>query len=264
MVPPAIELRGLRKSFGDKAALDGVDLVVEPGTVLGYIGANGAGKTTTVRILLGLLTPFEGEVRVAGLDPRADPVAVKRISGYVPENAMLFETMTVAELLLLIGRLRGLDDELVKRRAEEFLSVFDLKARLASRVSSLSKGMRQKVLLTGALLHDPEVLFLDEPLTGLDVNSSRLVKDLLRRLADRGKAVLYCSHVLDVVERVCDRIAILNEGRLIAQGSFEELQEQRGGGSLEHILASVASAGDEEDRVERLVAALGQDGDSEG
>ena len=204
MSSPAIEIRGLRKRFGKNLALDGVDLEVLPGTVQGYIGANGAGKTTTVRVLLGLLFPYEGEVRVAGLDPREDPVGVKRKVGYVPESPSLFETMTVAELLLLIGRLHGLDDRLIRTRCEEFLEVLELKSRLSSRVSTLSKGMRQKLLLTAGLIHDPDVLFLDEPLTGLDVNATMLVKDLIRELADRGKTVLYCSHVLDVVERVCD------------------------------------------------------------
>jgi len=230
---PAIELRGVAKSYRDKVALAGVDLAVEPGTVQGYIGANGAGKSTTVKILMGLLAPFEGEARVAGLDPRKDPVGVKRKVGYVPENALLFESMTVAELLLLVGRLRGL--------------------------STLSKGMRQKVLLTSALMHDPEVLFLDEPLSGLDASATILVKELLRRLAARGRTVFYCSHVLDVVERVCDRIAIVDQGRIVAAGTLEELAAQRGVGSLERILASVTKSGDQGSQVDRLMRALERD-----
>jgi len=252
-----VELRGLRKKFGERVVLEGIDLAVERGTVLGYIGPNGAGKSTTVKILCGLAPEFEGEARVLGLDPRADPLAVKRKIGYVPENAVLYELLTVAEFLLLVGRLHALDDELVKKRATTFLEVFELSDRLGARIQTLSKGMRQKVLLTSALLHDPEVVFLDEPLSGLDVNATILVKELIRALANAGKTVFYCSHVMDVVERVCDRIVILDGGRLVAQGTFEELQAARGGGSLEQIFARLTSAGGQEERVQKLIAALG-------
>jgi ABC-2 type transport system ATP-binding protein len=256
MSAPAIEMRGLRKAFGSRTVLDGIDLAVERGSVLGYIGPNGAGKSTTVKILCGLTPSFQGDVRVAGLDPRADPVAVKRRIGYVPENAVLFELLTVAEYLLLVGRLHGLDDELTKQRVLEFLKVFELEERLRSRIQTLSKGMRQKVLLTSALLADPEIVFLDEPLSGLDVHSTILVKELIRELARSGKTVFYCSHVMDVVERVCDRIAILDGGRIAALGTFEELQAQRGGGSLEQIFARLTSAGDQVEQAQRLLAAL--------
>jgi ABC-2 type transport system ATP-binding protein len=256
MPEPAIEMRGLRKAFGARSVLDGIDLAVERGTVLGYIGPNGAGKSTTVKILCGLMPSFQGEVRVAGLDPRADPLSVKRRIGYVPENAVLFELLTVAEYLLLVGRLHGLEDELTKQRAMEFLKVFELEERLRSRIQTLSKGMRQKVLLTSALLADPQIVFLDEPLSGLDVHSTILVKELIRALARSGKTVFYCSHVMDVVERVCDRIAILDGGRIAALGTFEELQAQRGGGSLEQIFARLTSAGDQVDQAQRLLAAL--------
>src|SRR5262245_22669002 len=159
MVGPAVELRGVRKAFGARTVLDGIELAVEPGTILGYIGPNGAGKSTTVKILCGLLPSFEGEARVLGLDPSADPLAAKRKIGYVPENAVLYELLSVAEFLLLVGRLHGLEDELVKRRVQAFLAVFELADRLGARIQSLSKGMRQKVLLTSALLADPEVVF---------------------------------------------------------------------------------------------------------
>jgi ABC-2 type transport system ATP-binding protein len=257
----AVELRGVRKRFGARTVLDGVDLAVERGTVLGYIGPNGAGKTTTVKILCGLLASFEGEARVLGLDPRAEPLAVKRKIGYVPENPVLYELLTVGEFLLLVGRLHGLEDELVKRRAAEFLEVFELSERLGARIQTLSKGMRQKVLLTSALLSDPEVVFLDEPLSGLDVNATILVKELIRALARGGKTVFYCSHVMDVVERVCDRIVILDGGRIAAQGSFDELQAARGGGSLEEIFARLTSAGGQEERAQKLIAALKVGGD---
>jgi ABC-2 type transport system ATP-binding protein len=251
-----IEVRGLRKSFGPRAVLAGIDLAVERGAILGYIGPNGAGKTTTVRILCGLEPQFEGEARVCGFDPRRQPLEVKRRIGYVPENALLYEQLTVAEFLLLVGRLHGLEDELVRRRAQRFLEVFELAERLGSRIATLSKGMRQKVLLTSALLHDPEAVFLDEPLSGLDVNATILVKEFLRALAAAGKTVFYCSHVMDVVERVCDRIIILDQGAIVAQGSFEELQRAQGGGSLERIFAELTSVGDQEQQARALVDAL--------
>ncbi|HTF88830.1 MAG TPA: ABC transporter ATP-binding protein [Planctomycetota bacterium] len=252
----AIELRGLRKSYGERSVLDGIDLVLARGSILGYIGPNGAGKSTTVKILCGLMPDFEGEVRVLGLDPRADPLAVKRKIGYVPENAVLYELLTVAEFLLLVGRLHGMADALVQRRASEFLRVFELEERLGARIQTLSKGMRQKVLLTSALLHDPELVVLDEPLSGLDVNATILVKELIRALAAAGKTVFYCSHVMDVVERVCDRIAILDGGKLVAQGSFEELQAARGGGSLEQIFSRLTSVGGQAEAAQRLIATL--------
>jgi ABC-2 type transport system ATP-binding protein len=261
MTRPALELAGVRKAFGPRTVLDGIDLVIERGTILGYIGPNGAGKTTTVKILCGLMPSFEGQVRVLGLDPRKEPLAVKRRIGYVPENAVLYELLTVAEFLLLAGRLHGLADGLVRRRAQVFLEVFELADRLGTRIQALSKGMRQKVLLTSALLHDPELVVLDEPLSGLDVNATILVKELIKALAASGKTVFYCSHVMDVVERVCDRIAILDGGRLVAQGSFEELQAARGGGSLEQIFARLTSAGGQEEQAQRLVAALRTNGD---
>ncbi len=256
MGSPAIEIRGLKKSFVTLEVLRGIDLDVEAGTILGYIGPNGAGKSTTVKILTGLMTEFEGDVRVAGFDPVADPVEVKQRIGYVPENAILYESLTLAEHLLFIGRLHGMEDDLIRRRAEVFLEVFELSSRLSMRIGTLSKGMRQKLLLTSALLHDPRILFLDEPLSGLDVNASILIKDFLRRLADEGRTIFYCSHVMDVVERVCDRITILADGVIAAQGTFDELQAARGGGSLERIFAELTSTGADDRQLDRLIDAL--------
>jgi ABC-2 type transport system ATP-binding protein len=251
-----IEVRGLEKSFDARSVLKGIDLDVRGGEILGYLGANGAGKTTTVRILTGLIGEFRGEVRVCGFDPRTQALEVKRRVGIVPETPALFEALTIAEFLLFVGRLHALDEELVRSRAEQFLRAFDLMARLNGRISSLSKGMRQKVMITSALLHDPKVVFLDEPLSGLDVDSTLVIKELMRGLAGRGRAVFYCSHVMDVVERVCDRIVILHEGRIAAQGSFDELKAQRGGESLERIFAGLTGSTDERERVSRILDAL--------
>ncbi len=249
---PAIQVRGLSKSFANQPVLREVDFEVSAGEIFGYIGPNGAGKSTTVKILVGLLTGFQGEVRVAGYEVAHDPLAVKAR----PENAILYEALSPMEQFELLGRIHGMDEDLVRCRAGAIMAAFDLESRLHSRMGSLSKGMRQKVLITSALLHNPQILFLDEPLSGLDVNASMMVKDLLRSLADSGRTIFYCSHVMDVVERVCDRIAILDGGKLIAEGSFEELSQKGAAGSLERVFADLTKQSDEGDRVQGILDAL--------
>ena len=255
-VDGSVVLRGLTKTFGVAEVLKGIDLEVAPGQVFGYLGPNGAGKSTTVKILIGMLGGFGGEARVAGVDVRRDPVEVKRRIGYVPENASLYEPLTVIETLQLTGRLHDLPEELIDRRIPGLLDGFGLGARGPSRIASLSKGMRQKVLLCAALLHDPQILFLDEPLSGLDVASTILVKELIRGLADEGRTIFYCSHMMDVVERVCDRIVILHEGRVVADGSFEELASRSDERHLEGIFAQLTGGGDGAERAAAIRAAL--------
>ncbi len=197
---PSILIRGLHKSYGKNEVVRGIDLKVDAGQVFGYIGPNGAGKSTTVKILVGMLRSFKGTVEVAGIDVREDPLEVKRRIGYVPESAELYDELTIHEHALLVGRLQGLADQLVTTRVTGILEQFGLGSRLHSRIGSLSKGMRQKVMFTAALLHDPEILFLDEPLSGLDVHSTVLIKELVSALAQEGKTIFYCSHMMDVVE----------------------------------------------------------------
>ncbi len=253
----SILIRGLQKSYGKNHVIRGIDLEVAPGQVFGYIGPNGAGKSTTVKILVGMLHDFEGTAKVAGIDVRKDPIEVKRRIGYVPESAELYDELTIHEHMLLVGRLQGLEDELVTARAESILEQFELGARLHSRIGSLSKGMRQKVMFTAALLHDPEILFLDEPLSGLDVHSTVLVKELVSALAQDGKTVFYCSHMMDVVERVCDRIAILSDGLLVAEGTFADLTSQsHEGGTLERIFLELTSDHDATDSAQSILDAV--------
>ena len=256
-----IELREVSRRFGSKVALDGVSLDVRAGEIVGYVGPNGAGKTTTIKILLGLDLDFDGEVRVAGFDPRGDSLEIKRRVGYVAENAVLYESLTVAEYLLFIGRIHGMGDELIESRASRVLEALDVGDRVQSRIAQLSKGMRQKVLLTAALLHAPPILLLDEPLSGLDVQSQLVVKEVMRRLADSGRAVLFSSHAMGVVERLCDRIAILRDGRLVASGTFEELTTHVSGAQrsdgLEGLFARVTGDEDHEQRAAEVMAALG-------
>lgn len=252
----AIEVRGLCKSFGKVDVLRGIDFDVQAGSVFGYIGANGAGKTTTVRILTGQESAFEGDVRVAGIDVREDPRAVKECIGYVAESAKLYDGLSALEYVQLIGRLRQLGDSTIDRRGKQLLEIFDLGPRMHNRLSTFSKGMKQKVMFCCGLLHDPQVLFLDEPLSGLDVETTIFIKELLRALSAEGRTIFYCSHMMDVVERVCDRIVILNEGEAVANGSFEELSERSSEASLEGLFSSVTGARGAEARVSDLLAVL--------
>ncbi|MCB9913883.1 MAG: ABC transporter ATP-binding protein [Planctomycetes bacterium] len=253
---PAIRCSGLTLRYPGKEVLRGIDLEVAPGTVFGYLGANGAGKTTTVKILTGMLDLFGGEVEVAGIDVAAAPREVKRRIGYVPESAVLYDGLTAFEFVQLVGRLHGLDEDLIEARTVELLHVFGLGERAHNRLSTYSKGMKQKVMFCAALLHDPEVLFLDEPLSGLDVDSTIFIKELLRRLADEGRTIFYCSHMMDVVERVCDRIVILDQGRIAADGTFEELAHRSNEGSLEKLFSKLTGAGAPDERIQLLMDAL--------
>ena len=254
---PAVLLRGLRQAYvASKPVLEGIDLEVPRGTILGYLGSNGAGKSTTIKVMLGLVPASAGEVRVLGFDPAKEALEIKRRVGYVPENALLYEQLTVAETILFVGRIHGLDDAFLRRRGEVFLEALELSREANARVATLSKGMRQKLLLLTALLHAPELLILDEPLTGLDVHSQLLVKRLMRRLADGGRTIFYSSHVMGVVQEVCDRVVILDKGRVAVTGTVADVLRAREQGSLERIFADVTRPAGEEERVEALVAEL--------
>ncbi|MFT7464255.1 MAG: ABC-2 type transport system ATP-binding protein [Pseudohongiellaceae bacterium] len=254
---PSLAIAGLKFGYGDVPVLQGIDLEVPAGTVFGYIGPNGAGKSTTVRILVGIQQGFRGTVKIDGIDVAEDPIGVKERVGYVPESAALYEVLSVHEQLRFVGRLRGMDDDVIDERARELLTLFELHDRLDARISSLSKGMRQKVLFSSALLHKPQMLVLDEPLSGLDVGSTMLVKELLAALASTGVTVFYCSHMMDVVERVCDRIAVLDGGRIVADGTFDELSRDAEGGSLERVFAELTGAGDARARVDQWIQGTG-------
>lgn len=254
-----IRATALGFSWGEQPVLEGVDLECGAGRVVGYVGVNGSGKTTTLRILAGLLDGYAGRVEVAGHDLRAARTEAKACIGYVPEGGVLYETLTLAETLLLFGRLHGLEDGVVRERGEALLEAFELEERLGQRVGALSRGMRQKTLLVLALLHDPAVLLLDEPFTGLDVSSRSVVGGLLRGLAERGRTVLISSHALDMIEELCDEVAILHRTRIVARGSLASLSAQLEGSSLRDLLQSLREPedADEELRVRRALGALG-------
>lgn len=239
-----ISIKNLRKSFGTNQVLKGIDLEIEPGQIIGYIGPNGAGKSTTVKILAGLDNDFEGEILIDGINVKEDPLSVKKIIGYVPEVTELYDLLTPMEFLELIGKLHGLEENVIVENATRMLTFFGLKDSLNNRMETFSKGMRQKVLLVSGLLHKPKIMFLDEPLSGLDANSVIMVKDIISKLAEEGVTIFYSSHMMDIVEKVSDRIILLNEGIVFADGDFQTLKNQYGD-TLENIFSKL-TGGDEQ------------------
>lgn len=243
---PIIELRNLTKSYGEAPVLNGINLRVDAGQVVGYIGPNGAGKSTTLKILIGMLPDFAGDAMVLGMDVRTNALDIKRRIGYVPENAALYDSLTPMEYLQFIGQLYDLDQSHIERKALDLLRLFQLADNAHARMTTFSKGMRQKVLLISGLLHNPDVIFLDEPLSGLDANAVVLVKEIIRQLANGGKTIFYSSHIMDVVEKISDRIIIINKGQIIADGTFAELQHQRPE-SLEQLFAEMTGSDSQTD-----------------
>jgi ABC-2 type transport system ATP-binding protein len=244
-----IETRNLVKKYGDKLAVNDVSFEVNGGEIFGFLGPNGAGKTTTIKVIVGLLQPTSGTVKVDGYDIQAQPLQAKAASGYVPDTPNLYAKLTGRELLRFVGDLYNVEREQVARRIDELLRILDLAAAGDDTIDSYSHGMQQKASLAAALMHDPKVLVLDEPTVGLDPKSARLIKDILRQMADRGSAVFLSTHILEIAERMCDRIGIIDQGRLIAVGSMDELRgldktAQTGETSLEDIFLSLTGGGE--------------------
>ena len=237
---PALELRGLRKVFGKFAAVDGIDLRVERGQVFGFLGPNGAGKTTTLRLITGLLDPTAGEIRVCGVDAIKTPLEAKRRIGFISDRPYLYDKLTGAEFLRFVGGLWGMSKDDITARGERWLERFDLSGWSGEPVESYSHGMRQRLLLCSALLHEPELMIMDEPMVGLDPRGAACLKDVIRELAGAGIAVVLSTHTLDVVEQVCDALAIINRGVIVAEGTLEEVKRQHGQrGRLEELFLHV-------------------------
>jgi ABC-2 type transport system ATP-binding protein len=252
----AIRLTDLKMTYGTREALGGISLEVPRGQVLGYIGPNGAGKTTTVRVLTATLEPTAGRAEVAGFDVVQSPLEVKRRIGYVPELAAVYESLSPLEFLTFVAEVHGLEEAVAESRSRAMLEVLGLGARSASAMNTFSKGMRQRVAIASALVHDPEVVILDEPLSGLDAHAAILLKEIVLRLSREGKTVFYCSHQLDVVERVCDRVVIVHRGRIEADGPPEELMRRAQGSTLEAVFRELTSEEDFGGLAERFVAAM--------
>lgn len=232
---PIISLKDLTISFDNKMILKAINLDVYKGQIIGYIGPNGAGKSTTVKIMLGLVEGYHGQVQIFGQDISNGNVDYKKRIGYVPETAELYDNLTACEYLTFVGELYGMDYEKVEEKARKLTEIFGLEDVFHNRLSSFSKGMRQKVLIISSLLHNPDLLFLDEPLSGLDANSVIVVKEVLAQLAAQGKTIFYSSHIMEIVEKISNRIILLSNGNIMADGSFAELKEQNKEGTLEEI-----------------------------
>ncbi|GCC10736.1 daunorubicin/doxorubicin resistance ATP-binding protein DrrA [archaeon] len=230
-----IETTDLTKRFGNFTAVKNLNLRVKRGEIYGFLGPNGAGKTTTIKMLNCLLNPSSGSARIAGFDIIKDALKVKTITGYLPETPFLYDRLTGKEFLDFVAELYGVDDARKERKVNNLLRMFTLTEKADSLIQGYSHGMRQKIGIAAALIHDPKVLFLDEPTIGLDPKSARMVKDILRELVNRGSTVFMSTHVLEIAEKMCDEVGIVNHGTLIASGSIETLRKSEQGDSLEDI-----------------------------
>jgi ABC-2 type transport system ATP-binding protein len=243
VLPLALETTGLRKTFGDLVAVDGIDLAVPRGSFYGFLGPNGAGKSTTIKCLTGLLRPTSGRFRILDLDPLTDPVAVKRKTGVVPEDLALFDRLTGTETLSFVGQVHGLDAGVLQSRMAELLALMDLAKAAGGLVADYSHGMRKKLALAAALLPAPRLLFLDEPFEGVDAIASRQIKSLLGQFVRGGGTVFVTSHILEIVERLCDHIGVIHRGKLVTQGSLADLRQGGAAGrTLEELFLDVIGA----------------------
>ena len=232
-----LELRGVKKSYGSFAAVKGLDLDVHHGEIFGFLGPNGAGKTTTIRMVAGVLRPSAGQILVGGDDLEKNPESAKARVGYIPDRPFLYEKLSGGEFLRFVAGLWGREGDAVDSRADRLLELFQLTEWKDELIESYSHGMRQKILISSALIHQPELIVVDEPMVGLDPRSARLLKDLFRTFADNGGTVFLSTHTMEVAEALCDRIAIINEGEIISLGTMDELRSQAeaGGAHLEEI-----------------------------
>jgi len=252
MTLPLIQTDHLVKKFGDKVAVNDVSFGVQGGEIFGFLGPNGAGKTTTIKMIVGLLQPTSGTVTVDGFDVARQPLKAKAASGYVPDEPNLYAKLSGRELLRFVADLYDLDRIRTNHRIDELLRLFDLSTAGDDLIESYSHGMQQKTSLAAALMHDPRVLVLDEPTVGLDPKSARLIKDILRQLAERGAAVMLSTHIMEIAERMCDRIGIINQGRVVAIGNMDELRREQGGSSLEDIFLQLTGGAEDAEIAEVL------------
>ena len=247
---PAIAVRDLRKVYEFKAAVDGLNLTVPRGSFFGFLGPNGAGKSTTIRMLTGLTPPTSGEIEILGLRVPEDEIAIKQRIGLVPDESLLFDRLTGKEFLEFVGRMYGLARALARKRAEELLELFELGNEKRKLIAEYSKGMRKRVAMAASLIHKPELFLMDEPFEGVDAVGARLMKDILLDLVRHGATIFLTSHVLEVVERLCDHVAIINEGRLVAEGRMEDLRA--GSETLEDVFVRTVGADREYAKLEWL------------
>ena len=250
----ALQVQNVVKSFGATMAVKGVSFDLDSNQILGLLGPNGSGKSTMMKIIVGILKPDSGNVTVQGINVSTDPVSVKKIIGYVPESARLYEFLTGIEYLDFVATVHGLDANMKQERISEFLKALDLEGRENELIHGYSQGMKQKLAIIAGLLHRPRILILDEPLNALDPRSARIVKDLIHRLRDDGVPTIFSTHVLEIADAICDRIVIMYEGRVLAEGTGADLRSKAGtpGSTLEEVFLKLTGSSDTRDIVEAL------------
>ena len=251
-----IEVHSLTKTYESEDVLRGVSFTIHPGQVTAYLGPNGAGKSTTVKIITGLLKASSGQVRVCGYDIDKQPLEAKRRLGYVPEQLGLYVTLSAEEYLAFVAELYPVPREVARERIRQLLEMFELAPVAHRLIQTYSRGQRQKVLISAALLHDPEVLVLDEPLQGLDANACRVLRRVIAEFVERGKTVLFCSHVLEVVERLCQRVVVLNQGTIVADDTTENLLKTSATGELEGVFRKLTRGDELEEGVSQFLSDL--------
>jgi len=247
---PAIAVRDLRKIYGNKAAVDGLNLTVPRGCFFGFLGPNGAGKSTTIRMLTGLIPPSSGSIELMGMSMPAQALEIKKRIGLVPDESLLFDRLTGGEFLEFVGRMYGLTRPVARERARGLLELFELSDNGRKLIAEYSKGMRKRVAMAASLIHHPELFLMDEPFEGVDAVGARLMKDILMDQVRRGATIFLTSHVLEVVERLCERVAIINEGKIVIEGTLDELRA--GSETLEDVFVRVVGAERDFERLEWL------------
>lgn len=251
----AILIKDLKMNFDGKEVLKGINLEIDKGNIIGYIGPNGAGKSTTVKIILGLVEGYTGVVKIFGEDISEEEVYKKRI-GYVPEVAETYESLTAREYLTFIGQLYGLEYDDADKKAYKLMDILEIKDVYNSKIESFSKGMKQKVIIISSLIHNPDILFLDEPLSGLDANSVMIIKEILLSLKEEGKTIFYSSHIMEIVEKISDIIILLNDGAIVADGSFDDLKESVHQKSLEQIFNQLTGFSEYKNLAKKFISVI--------
>ena len=252
-----IQITDLTRRYGELTAVDSMSLTIPGGKIFGLLGPNGAGKSTTVKCITGVMRPTSGRILVEGIDVAQKPMEAKSVIGYVPETPALFKTLTGRELLTLAGRLHHLEEKLLSARSDELLGSLGLSGKADERIQTYSKGMTQKLAIAAALIHNPRALILDEALNGLDASAAAVLKRLLRAFADSGKTVIFCSHILEVVERLCDQIAIIAQGKVRVTGTVPDILRDTGAATLEQAFISLTGETDVAGEASDILAALG-------
>lgn len=255
MTDPIIQAIGLTKSYGEVLAADNVSFEVMPGEIVGFLGPNGAGKTTTIKMITGLLSPTSGQAIVGGHNIQTDAIAAKAMIGYVPDTPNLYDKLSAEEYLRFVGQLYRVPSDMVEKRMREMLGLFELSEVAGNYLDTYSHGMQQKVAMTGAFIHDPAIVFMDEPTVGLDPRSARLIKDLMIAKRNVGHSILFSTHILEIAQNMCDRVIIINKGKVVADARVDELRKLSGDQSLEDIFLELTGSKE----VDELVSELAND-----